>query len=528
MNTTAKYIRLSSEDADLKQSGKLESNSIANQRNLLNAFISRTPDLAESHVVEFCDDGWSGKNFDRPAFQELMAQVRQGKIQCIVVKDLSRLGRDYLAVGNYLSYVFPFLGIRFIAVNDGFDSIRPADIDSLETSFKTILYDLYSRDLSRKVRNAKRFRAQRGDFLAPFAPYGYKKDPANKNHLIVDPEAAKIVRRIFLVTANGQKKDQTARQLNQENVPTPMLYKRAAGCSRTSWPSLFDENFWTGGTVQKILQDERYVGKNIYGMHIRDKVGCAHVVRVDRKEWITVDSTHEGIVTQEEFDRAQSAIRMPVCREKHHWPLRGKVRCGTCGYAMARVNKSPPYFKCQTPRMNTAYTCSGRMLEADLLKAVSEGLRAQALMAVELKRLWEERDREQKEDCDAIKRKLNVLEASHQQYGQKITSLYESFALGEMDKTAYLAAKATVTEQKDAAAVKIKELKAGLENMGADDKLQSTFVSIFEKYVDVEEITKDIITEVLKEIRVHVGGRLEIVWNFRDDLEKLMLDLQMD
>lgn len=171
MNTTAKYIRLSSEDSDLGQEGKTESNSVTNQRNLLDAFINRTPELADTRVIEFCDDGWSGKNFERPAVQEMIAQVRAGQIQCIIVKDLSRFGRDYLTVGNYISCVFPFLGVRFIAVNDGFDSIRPADVDSLETSFKTLLYDLYSRDLSRKVRSAKRQRAERGDFLSPFAPY---------------------------------------------------------------------------------------------------------------------------------------------------------------------------------------------------------------------------------------------------------------------------------------------------------------------------------------------------------------------
>ena len=133
MATTAKYVRLSSEDDDLRQGGKLESNSIANQRDLLDAFISRMPELAGTNIIEFCDDGWSGKNFERPAVQEMIAQARAGKIQCIVVKDLSRFGRDYLTVGSYISSVFPFLGVRFIAVNDGYDSIRPMDVDSLDT-----------------------------------------------------------------------------------------------------------------------------------------------------------------------------------------------------------------------------------------------------------------------------------------------------------------------------------------------------------------------------------------------------------
>ena len=170
--TIAMYLRLSSEDGDLRDSGKAESESISNQRALLQNFIRSHAEFAGAEIREFCDDGWSGKNFERPGFVQLMEEVKAGGIQCIVVKDLSRFGRDYLIVGNYISRVFPFLGVRFIAVNDNFDSTRQADIDSLDTSFKTLIYDLYSRELSGKVRSAKRQRAEKGLFLSPFAPYG--------------------------------------------------------------------------------------------------------------------------------------------------------------------------------------------------------------------------------------------------------------------------------------------------------------------------------------------------------------------
>lgn len=176
----AMYLRLSSEDGDLKDTGKAESESISNQRGLLQNFISSRSEFSGAEISEFCDDGWSGKNFERPDFLRMMEQVKQGQIHCIVVKDLSRFGRDYLVVGNYISRVFPFMGVRFIAVNDGFDSSRPQDIDSLDTSFKTLIYDLYSRELSGKVKNAKRMRAEKGFFLSPFAPYGYVKDPEDK------------------------------------------------------------------------------------------------------------------------------------------------------------------------------------------------------------------------------------------------------------------------------------------------------------------------------------------------------------
>lgn len=358
MATTAKYVRLSSEDNDLRQGGKLESNSIANQRDLLDAFISRTPELAGTSIIEFCDDGWSGKNFERPAVQEMIAQVRAGKIQCIVVKDLSRFGRDYLTVGNYISSVFPFLGVRFIAVNDGYDSSRPMDVDSLDTSFKALLYDFYSRDLSRKVRKAKRFRAQRGDFLSPFAPYGYVKDPANKNHLLIDPPAAETVRRIFQMMAGGHASEQIAKTLNLEAVPTPMLYKRAAGCSRSSWPSVRDENIWTRNLISKILRDERYIGTNVYGKRTRDQVGHHHTVKVTKAEWITASGTHDGIVTQDEFDKAQLAMREFVERDGINlgkWALRRKVRCGICGYTMTRSRAKHPVYYCRTNHVSDAF-----------------------------------------------------------------------------------------------------------------------------------------------------------------------------
>lgn len=178
--TTAIYLRISSEDVDLKTGEKDESESISNQRRLLRDYVSAHADLSGSEILEFCDDGWSGTNFERPAIKELLEQIKRGKINCIVVKDLSRFGRDYITVGDYISRVFPFLGVRFISVNDGFDSINPQDIDSLDTSFRTLIYDLYSRDLSRKVRSARKARAERGAFLSPIRSLWVYKRPGGQ------------------------------------------------------------------------------------------------------------------------------------------------------------------------------------------------------------------------------------------------------------------------------------------------------------------------------------------------------------
>lgn len=266
------YLRISNEDADMRETGKTESNSIAHQRWMLTDFIRNHPDLRDAELDELCDDGWSGKNFERPGMIELLEQVKRGKVQCIVVKDFSRFGRDYLTVGNYISRVFPFMGVRFISVNDNFDSTRPGDIDSLDTSFKTLIYDLYSRELSQKVKAARKQRAEQGLFLSPFAPYGYVKDEKDKNRLVIDEPAAEVVRRIFQMTLDGCKSSQIAAALNREGIMTPMRYKHNMGIDR-KWPCICEDNFWTDGSIGKILRDERYIGTVIFGKRLRVQIG---------------------------------------------------------------------------------------------------------------------------------------------------------------------------------------------------------------------------------------------------------------
>lgn len=526
--TTAKYLRLSSEDTDLRNGKKQESNSIGNQRNLLDAFIKGTPELAEGDVIEFCDDGWSGKNFDRPAVQELLSQVKGGMIQCIIVKDLSRFGRDYFTVGNYISRIFPFLGVRFIAVNDGFDSINTKDIDSLETSFKTILYDLYSRDLSRKVRKARRFRAERGEFLSPFAPFGFEKDADVKNHLVIDLPAAEIVRRIFQMAGNGQTTMQIAKILNSESVPTPMLYKRAAGCSRTIWPCVHEENFWTCSAVAKILRDERYIGKNIYGKRTRDIIGSTHTVKVWSKDWIVVADTHTGIVTKEEFDRAQDAMR--AYAERDGQPLsatRGKLRCGVCGHSLAKSVGKSNFYYCRTPLVSDVFDCAEvHILEDDVEAALLDGLRAQASFAVEMSRIWEERQHKAKKSVAATVKTLSALKELHSKQTQKIKSLYESFFMGEIEKAEYLAMKAAAIKERDATAGQITAMEASLENWGASGTLQNRFVDGFKQYAEIQALTDDIVGDALDTVYIYPGGRLEIVWNYQDDFQKMLLDLE--
>ena len=526
--TIFEYIRLSSEDDDLKEGEKPESNSIANQRNLINTYIQSHEEFAGADVVEFCDDGWSGKSFERPAVKEMLEQVRLGKAQCIIVKDISRFGRDYIIAGNYISRVFPFLGVRFIAINDGLDSSRIADVDSLETAFKTLLYDLYSRDLSRKVRNAKRFRAQQGEWMSAIAPYGYMRDTQKKNHMVIDPPAAEVVRRIFQMIAEGLSAVQTAKILNQECVLTPMLYKQAQSSIPRHWNTLYEENFWTDSAIIRIVRDEQYLGKVVYGKRFYDQIGQGHSLKVRKKDWIVVEGMHEGIVSQVEFDRAQAALREFSERAGASCsnPLSKKVRCGVCGHAMTREDVKHPYFFCRTSRMVDSFSCSGeRVLESDIIEIILSGLHAQAVSAVRWEQIWETRHQKEKTDFTAIQKQVASLRETCAQQDGQIKELYEALVSGSVSRDEYKAAKAMLVSRRDQVKARISELEIVLANTDSDGKLNNPFVSSFQKYTEVTSITKEMMMDVLKEVRIYPGGRIEITWNYCEDLERLLRDL---
>ena len=517
--TVAKYLRISNEDVDLKSAGKEESNSVSNQRNLLNSFLAQHSEFANASIVEFCDDGWSGKNFERPGVRAMLEEVKQGKIHCIVVKDLSRLGRDYLTVGNYISRIFPFMGVRFIAVNDGLDSTRPGDVDSLDTSFKSLLYDLYSRDLSRKVRSAKRFRAQRGDFVAPFAPYGYMKSPENHNQLVIDPPAAEVVRRIFRLMASSHSAMDIARMLNAEGVPTPMLHKRAAGCTRSRWPSVGETNFWTSNTVTKILRDKRYIGTNIYGRRVRDIVGSTHTVKARPEDWVVVTNTHEPLVSQEEFDWAQAAMR--EFKEHDGYadrnPLARKVRCGVCGHILAQSKGKSCTFFCSTARYLEDTICARIHISQDELRtAILESLRAQAAVALEQEEFVEKQRRKARQEAKSRQKQLAALLQSQDDMSRENRSLYESFALGDLDKADYLAKKAVVAEKMAEIAARVTELQSTLE--AHDESNTREFIEKFKCFFEADDISAEILKDLLKEVRVYPGRRLVIEWNCQDTL----------
>ena len=290
---TAAYIRLSNEDNNVDWIVKAESNSVAAQRLLIMDYISRNGISGQAGVSEYIDDGFSGTDFQRPAFLRMMDDAKQGKIGCIVVKDFSRFGRDHLETGNYLERIFPLLGIRFISVNDQFDSDDCMGMTGgMSVALKNIINSMYSRDLSKKVKSAMGTRIAHGEYVGSFVPYGYLKNPKDVHRMIPDEEAAKVVRMVFTMTAEGKKKAEIARFLNEQGTPTCTEHLQAAGVNRKS-PWKMEKKLWTTTTIREMLRNEVYLGKTVWNKTRRAAAGSKQKIKNDRSEWTIIEGTHE-------------------------------------------------------------------------------------------------------------------------------------------------------------------------------------------------------------------------------------------
>ena len=357
------YLRLSNEEA---QGG--ESSSITNQRMIVQNYCKQN---GITLVREFVDDGYSGGNFDRPAFQEMMRQLSQGKANTVITKDLSRLGRNHLDTDDLLGMVFPFLQIRFISLNDMYDSALQVygTAGDIDTGMRNIINQMYSQDLSQKVKLAKKQYAKRGQSTAAYCSFGYMKSPEDKHRRIPDPEAAEVVRKIFEWCIAGKGTAQIANLLNAEGVPTPTQRKRQLGARRKKWNSERENNEWSRGQILRILRDEQYTGKLIAGKTERRVLGDASSSRrCDPSEWVVIPDAFEGIITQEQFDAAQrqlaqsrggktaskaepgqrKRIHAGTCRarRKSHPLFYRKLKCGICGLAPVRKRAARPYYQC--------------------------------------------------------------------------------------------------------------------------------------------------------------------------------------
>lgn len=296
MKSLAIYLRLSIEDRELKE----ESNSISNQRKLIYNYINQNLCLQQYPIIEFCDDGCSGSNMDRPAMQEMIKMIKEYHISCIIVKDMSRFSRDYIEMGTYLNQIFPSMGIRFISINDHYDSEKEnGNAIGLTTAFQTLLYDLYSKDISIKVKASMENKCANGEYIFGQPPFGYEKSKKIKNAVVVNQTEAKIVQYIFSLALQGKSSTEIAKQLYQEQIPTITQIRHP------NKPSMNNHaHSWNPNSVRRILNNRFYLGEMAYGKSVKKFVGSKNSIAVPKREWKIIPNHHEALITEEIFSKA--------------------------------------------------------------------------------------------------------------------------------------------------------------------------------------------------------------------------------
>ena len=516
----AVYLRLSREDGD-----KLESDSIANQRELLTEFAASLDDLSDP--VFYLDDGFTGTNFDRPGFQSMLRDLRAGKVNCVIVKDLSRLGRNYVEVGGYLEKVFPLLGVRFISVNDQVDSVRdPASVNTLIVPFKNIINDEYCRDISNKVRASLDLKRRQGKFIGSFASYGYRKDPDDHNRLLVDEEAAAVIRDIFRWFLGGMSMLGIAKRLNAQGVPNPSAYKRQQGLNYRHPAGDRLDGLWPDSSVRRILTNRLYTGTMVQGKNRVKSYKLPIAERLPEADWIQVAQTHEAIIEPAQFEQVQSLLR----RDTRTPPARGTVylfsgflRCADCGKAMHRKTISQPYgdyhyYICSTFKKQHSGACTKHTIRSDRLEqAVLETLRGQIALAVEMDELLSAIDRNKLagESARRFEAERKRLSAEREKTVRMKLDLYPDWKRGDLSREEYLALKGQFEEQLARIDGRLAALAA---EQAQTDAAASTNAVLqqFIRYRNLQHLTREIVVELIDRIEVHEGGGITIRFKFAD------------
>lgn len=520
-DTLVMYIRISMEDQTNHTGEKAESNSITNQRRLLKDYIEENPELRKYQVTELCDDGYSGTNLDRPGMKRLLDMIRKRLIGCIMVKDFSRFGRDYLMVSDYIDQIFPFMGIRFISVNDHYDSAACKGMTSgLDMAFRNMLYGYYSQDLSLKIKSAKQTRAENGKFLSPFAPLGYQKMPQNKNQLIIEPEGATIVQKIFALAGMGMSVLQITRWLNQEQIPTPCQVKNSLGQFHKFWNGKGKEKIWDNSVVRDILRDERYLGKNIYGKQARIKVGDFHVYNTSPEDWIRVEHCHEAIVSKTDFDAAQKSIReyIPQGRKTSVPHLfSGKVWCEVCGHSLYYFKAETPYYRCMTWRNKGGLPCiNGTIQESELIEVVLSAIQLYVKVLLGEDTI-QEKERNEGKITD-LKKQLVMLQTDVKKLQERKAILYDKLVDGEISREEFQKSQETLTYQQEKMQYQLNGLQKKLAQLECITGVGREGKKHWKEYLGAKELTREMLEALIDCIYVYQDKSIRIQWKFGDGL----------
>lgn len=520
------YLRISKEDLD-RDGGSRESNSIANQRDLICDFIKDKENIVL--CGERYDDGVSGVSFDRPAFNALMDDIRDGSVDCVIVKDLSRFGRNHIEAGNYIENLFPLLGVRFIAINDGIDTINPKTAsDNIIIPFKNLINDAYCRDISIKIRSQFEVKRRRGQFVGAFASYGYMKSEECKNKLEIDENVADYIREIFRLKLSGMSADAIAVRLNAMGIPSPLEYKRLLGQNYVTNFKTNTEAKWSATAILRILKNPVYIGTLVQGREgtPNHKIKQRKIKRQD--EWVMVENNHAPIISRETFDSTQKALKLDTRtapNEDTVYLFSGLLYCGHCGYNIIRktvpsAKKKYIYYVCGGNKKNKGCTAKGIREEA-LIEAVFLAVKNRIDEVLNIDHLLSFIDTAAflKIRAQNLNRQLEQKQAEQEKTQRFKKGLYEAYIEGTVTRSDYDLFYADYSAQYDTAQQQIDSIHTEIDAVLANKDENALWLDNFKKHRGITELNRALVLELIDRILIYGSDAIEITFRYQSEYD---------
>ena len=514
------YYRLSKDDGK-----NHESDSIANQRVLIREYVKNHPNIRL--IDEAFDDGYTGTNYDRPGFQKVMDAVNNGTVNCVIVKDLSRLGREYVETGKYLEMVFPSMGIRFIAINDDVDSSNAKAGDDILVPVKNIMNETYCRELSKKLRRQFRIQRSKGEYLGAFACYGYRKSPEDKHKLVIDEYAAEIVRAIFVLKLKGYSQQSIADYLNSEAVLPPAEYKKSQGLNYKSGLKGSGQAQWRAYTVQNILTNPVYIGVLVQGKRGTPNYKVKQMRVRDEEQWCVIKDNHEAVIDEYTFESVQRILsrdtRVAPKADAVN-PLSGLIFCADCGRSMikrsvSRGNKKFFYYVCSTNKKGQG--CSSHTIPVEKLEdTVMRAIKNQINLVVEMKQLLEEVNHSEILSVKLKRLDLLIAEKNKEIDKQKDfrMKLYEALSDGLIERDEYDIMRKRASDSIEAGEAAVQKLEEERAEVISKSARNLTWLEQFARYQSYAKLSREIAVALIDRVTVYEDKTVHIDFNYRDEI----------
>jgi DNA invertase Pin-like site-specific DNA recombinase len=530
----AVYVRLSKEDGDF-DSTKAESNSISNQKSLIMNFLKEKEDIEVVSIRE--DDGYSGSSFDRPAFRLMMEDVENGKVNCIVVKDLSRFGREYIDTGKYIERLFPALGVRFIAINDGYDSADTSEQSGeILIPFKNLINDTYCRDISVKIRSHLEVKRQNGEYVSNYCPYGYVKSETDKNQIVPDEFAGHVVQDIYSMIKSGMSLDSISRRLNEQGVPSPMQYKILNGSGYQSPFYKSDKLRWHPLSVRRIATNPIYMGTLIQGKRTTPNHKIKKAVQKREDKWAVVEHNHEPIVSERDFRVVQRLLMTDMRtdpKQTRVYAMSGIAVCADCGALMTRKltsskGKRYAYYICSKNK-KTGECTSHRIREEVLEQKVLLSLQEMIGTLVDAESVIKQAGAEANIHLGVIKcrERIEANEEVIRKYNKMLVSLFEDYRAGIVSREDFQVIKSDFDLNKSKAEKSIEKIEKELAEIQSIASLDNSWMQAFKENKNITKLDRNVIVDLIDRVLVSENGDIQVVFDCDDKYRELVKQASM-